>query len=35
MIKLQGGEEQLRAMDRSIEGITLAGDPAERDQLRR
>ena len=35
MIKLQGGEEQLRAMDRSIEGITLAKDPAERDQLRR
>ncbi len=35
MIKLQGGEEQLLAMDRSIEGISLVSDPSERDQLRR
>ncbi len=35
MIKLQGGEEQLLAMDRSIEGITLVTDPSERDRLRR
>ena len=35
MIKLQGGEEQLQAVGRSIEGISLVSDPSERDQLRR
>jgi len=35
MIKLQGGEEQLRAMDKSIDGITLAGTQSEREQTQR
>jgi twitching motility protein PilU len=35
MIKLQGSEDQLRAMDKSIDGITLAGGPSERDQAPR
>ena len=35
MIKLQGTEEQRRAVDRSIEAMALAGDPTEKDQLAR
>jgi twitching motility protein PilU len=35
MIKLQGTDEQRRAVDRSIEAMALAGDPSERDQLGR
>lgn len=35
MIKLQGGEEQLLAMDRSLEGITLDDEPADRHPLQR
>ena len=32
MIKLQGTEEQRRAVDRSIEAMALAGDPSEQDR---
>ena len=35
MIKLQGTDEQRRAVDRSIEAMALAGDPSEQDQLGR